>query len=82
MYNENVHEIDPRKSGSANLRYGKGRAPLFLEDVKANTAIAVNVRVEHLGAEWDLQNTEHQKPTNDCRIKENGVIFEVSKISH
>jgi hypothetical protein len=51
MYNENVHEIDPMKSGSANLRYGKGRAPLFLEDVKANTAIAVNVRVEHLGAE-------------------------------
>jgi hypothetical protein len=37
------------------LWYGQSRAPLFLENVKANAAIAVDVWVEHLGAERDLK---------------------------
>ena len=33
------------------LRYGKGRAPLVIENVKANSTSAADVRVENLCAE-------------------------------
>ena len=34
---------------------GQSRAPLFLENVEANAVVAVDVWVEHLGAERDLK---------------------------
>ena len=40
------------------LGYGKGRAPLLFEDVKTDTAIAVNVRVENLCPEGNLSSAQ------------------------
>lgn len=47
-----------RTDWQEDLWYGQSRAPLFLENVKANAAVAVDVRVEHLGAERDLRGLE------------------------
>lgn len=47
------------------LGYGQGRAPLFLQNVKANAAIAVNVRVKHLCPECNLHKTKQVEQTSD-----------------
>lgn len=39
------------------LGYGKGRAPLLLEDVKTDTTIAINVRVKNFCPEGNLYGT-------------------------
>lgn len=38
------------------LGYGKGRAPLLLEDVKTDATIAINVRMENFCTEGNLPN--------------------------
>jgi hypothetical protein len=38
-----------------NLRYSEGRAPLLLQDIKANATIAVDIWVKDLCPESNLQ---------------------------
>ena len=39
----------------ANLRDGKCRAPLFFKNIKTNTSIAVDIRVEDLSPKSNLR---------------------------
>lgn len=43
-------------SREQNLGYGQRRAPLLLQNVKTDTAIAVDIWVENLGPKSNLEN--------------------------
>lgn len=46
---------EQRADGEQHLGHRQRRAPLILEDVQADVAVAVDVRVEHLRLERHLQ---------------------------
>lgn len=45
-----------------NLRYGEGRTPLFLQNIKTNAPIAIDIGVKDLRPESNLHKPNH--PTN------------------
>lgn len=52
-----MEELNFNQAGNVDgyLRYGQSWAPLFLENVKANAAVAIDIRVKNLGAKRDLE---------------------------
>ena len=45
---------EQRTDGEQDLRDRESRGPLFFQNIEANTALAVDIRVVHLGLELDL----------------------------
>ena len=74
-----VRVCEQRTDGQEYLRYGQSRAPLFLENVKANAAVAIDIRVKNLGAERDLRwferiirwemNVHQEYPTSKWTVR-------------
>jgi len=53
-----VRVCQKRANGKQDLRNSKSRAPLLFEDVEANAAIAVDVRMKYLCSERNLRRLE------------------------
>ena len=49
---------------NTNLRNCQSRAPLFLQDIKTDAPIAVDIRMENLRLECNLQNVINDERTD------------------